>query len=86
MDIDLTTEPLGRDADGEPVYLSDIWPSAEEIADAVGQAVRADMFTKSYADVFSGRRALEGDRGPRGRPLHLARLDLRPPARASSRA
>ena len=54
MDIDLTTEPLGRDSDGEPVHLADIWPSSEEIKQVVGEAVRADMFTKSYADVFTG--------------------------------
>ncbi len=54
MDIDLTTEPLGRDADGEPVQLSDIWPTNQEIKDVVAEAVRADMFTKSYADVFTG--------------------------------
>ncbi len=54
MDVDLTTEPLGRDSDDEPVYLSDIWPTSEEIADAIGQAVRADMFTKGYSDVFTG--------------------------------
>ena len=54
MDIDLTSEPLGSDSDGEPVYLSDVWPSDEEIKQVVGDAVRADMFTKSYADVFTG--------------------------------
>jgi aconitate hydratase A / 2-methylisocitrate dehydratase len=54
MDIDLTSEPLGRDSEGEPVYLSDVWPTTEEIKDVVGEAVRADMFTKSYADVFTG--------------------------------
>ena len=54
MDIDLQNDPLGRDSDDEPVYLSDIWPTSAEVADAVGQAVRADMFTKSYADVFTG--------------------------------
>ena len=54
MDIDLTSEPLGLDSDEQPVYLSDIWPSSEEIKQAVGEAVRADMFTKSYADVFTG--------------------------------
>src|SRR5881397_533565 len=54
MDIDLTSEPLGRDADDQPVYLSDVWPSTEEIKEVVGDAVRADMFTKSYADVFTG--------------------------------
>jgi aconitate hydratase len=54
MDIDLQNDPIGRDADDEPVYLHDIWPSSAEVAQAVGDAVRADMFTKSYADVFSG--------------------------------
>ena len=54
MDVDLTTEPLGRDADGEPVYLSDIWPSSEEIKQVVADAIRSDMFTKSYGDVFTG--------------------------------
>jgi aconitate hydratase len=54
MDLDLNSEPLGRDADGEAVYLSDIWPSSEEIKQVVGEAVRADMFTKNYADVFTG--------------------------------
>jgi aconitate hydratase len=54
MDLDLTSDPLGEDADGEPVHLSDIWPSTAEIDAAIEKAVRADMFTKSYADVFSG--------------------------------
>jgi aconitate hydratase len=54
MDVDLTTEPLGRDADGEPVYLSDVWPSSEEIKQVVADAIRSDMFTKSYGDVFTG--------------------------------
>jgi aconitate hydratase len=54
MDIDLNEDELGRDDDGEPVYLRDIWPTSEEIAEAIGQAVRADMFKRSYADVFTG--------------------------------
>ncbi len=54
MDIDLQNDALGEDSDGEPVYLHDIWPTTAEVADAVEQAVRADMFTKSYADVFTG--------------------------------
>jgi len=54
MDIDIVNEPLGEGSGGEPVYLSDIWPTSAEVADAVEQAVRADMFTKSYADVFTG--------------------------------
>jgi aconitate hydratase len=54
MDVDLLTEPLGEGADGEPVYLRDIWPSSEEIKRTVEAAVRSDMFRKSYADVFEG--------------------------------
>ena len=54
MDIDLINEPLGEDSDGEAVYLSDIWPTSAEVATAVGEAVRADMFTRGYSDVFSG--------------------------------
>jgi len=54
MDLDLTTEPLGVDSDGEPVHLGDIWPSSEEIKQVVADAIRSDMFTKSYSDVFTG--------------------------------
>jgi aconitate hydratase len=54
MDIDLLDEPLGRDKDGEDVYLKDIWPSAEEVAHTVEEAVQSDMFTKSYGEVFEG--------------------------------
>jgi aconitate hydratase len=54
MDVDLLEEPLGEGSDGEPVYLRDIWPTSEEIKDTVEGAVRSDMFTKSYEDVFSG--------------------------------
>ncbi|SFB48964.1 aconitate hydratase AcnA [Azotobacter beijerinckii] len=51
--IDLTREPLGFDAQGQPVYLRDIWPSSEEIAAAVGQ-IDSAMFRRRYADVFGG--------------------------------
>jgi aconitate hydratase len=54
MDIDLAEEPLGEGADGEPVYLRDIWPSAEEIKQVVGASVASEMFTRNYAEVFSG--------------------------------
>jgi len=66
MDIDLTGEPLGKDSDDQPVYLSDVWPSTEEIKEVVGQAVRADMFTKSYADVFTGDKRWKGIEIPEG--------------------
>ncbi|GAA3611732.1 aconitate hydratase [Microlunatus ginsengisoli] len=54
MDVDITTEPLGTDESGEPVYLKDIWPTEAEIDEIVASAIGADMFTDSYADVFAG--------------------------------
>jgi aconitate hydratase len=54
MDIDLATEPLGEGSDGEPVYLRDIWPGAEEIKRVVGDSVAAEMFKRNYAEVFAG--------------------------------
>ena len=54
MDIDMQREPLGSDAEGKPVYLADIWPSPEEVADVVQHAVAEEMFTRDYADVFKG--------------------------------
>ncbi|WP_028621433.1 aconitate hydratase AcnA [Pseudomonas sp. Ant30-3] len=50
---DISSEPLGNDQDGNPVYLRDIWPSSEEIAEAVNQ-VNTAMFHKEYAEVFAG--------------------------------
>ena len=54
MDIDILEEPLGTDSEGEPVFLRDLWPTSEEIKQTVSDAVRSDMFTKSYKDVFTG--------------------------------
>jgi aconitate hydratase len=54
MDVDLEDEPLGQDSDGNDVYLRDLWPSAEEIAETIADAIRSDMFSRTYADVFSG--------------------------------
>jgi aconitate hydratase len=54
MDLDLVTEPLGTGSDGEPVYLRDIWPSAQEIEDVIASAIASEMFTRDYADVFAG--------------------------------
>ena len=51
--IDISSEPLGNDQNGNPVYLKDIWPSSKEIADAVAQ-VSTSMFHKEYAEVFAG--------------------------------
>jgi aconitate hydratase len=54
MDIDLLDDPLGEDADGNQVYLRDLWPSSEEVNEVIRQAVQSDMFRKSYAQVFEG--------------------------------
>jgi aconitate hydratase A / 2-methylisocitrate dehydratase len=68
MDLDLTTEPVGHDANGEPVFLSDLWPSAEEVRAAVEGSIGREMFEQSYSDVYTGDPAWrelpvpEGDR------------------------
>jgi aconitate hydratase len=54
MDKDITTEPLGTGSDGKPVYLADIWPTPQEIADVIAYAVSAEMFASDYSDVFAG--------------------------------
>jgi aconitate hydratase len=68
MDLDLLTEPLGEDKDGEPVYLRDIWPSQAEVNEAVEAAVQSDMYRKSYGEVYEGDenwRELETPEGDR---------------------
>ncbi|WP_031159582.1 aconitate hydratase AcnA [Streptosporangium roseum] len=57
MDLDLNTEPLGIGTDGEPVFLADIWPSAEDISATVASSIDQDMFLHDYADVFKGDEA-----------------------------
>jgi aconitate hydratase len=57
IDIDLYKEPLGTGSDGEPVFLRDLWPSRNEIADTVAQAVRSEMFSNQYGQVFAGDEA-----------------------------
>jgi len=54
MDLDLTREPLGVDADGVPVHLGDIWPSPQEVQAVIDSAISSEMFTKDYSDVFAG--------------------------------
>ena len=54
MDIDLRHDPLGEDEDGCPVYLHDIWPTSQEIAETIEQAIQSDMFRKTYDEVFAG--------------------------------
>ena len=54
MTVDLTREPLGRGANGEDVYLKDLWPSAAEVQQALAAALRTEQFTAKYAGVFDG--------------------------------
>ncbi|GAA1788128.1 aconitate hydratase [Planosporangium flavigriseum] len=54
MDIDLANEPLGNGADGQPVYLRDIWPTALEVEEVMATAIASEMFARDYADVFAG--------------------------------
>ena len=54
VDIDLTTEPIGQNSDGNDVYLRDVWPEQAEIEQLVTDAVHRDQFEKEYAEVFTG--------------------------------
>ena len=54
MDVDLVTEPLGNDPNGDPVYLSDLWPSPQEVRETVEGAIGREMFERTYADVYTG--------------------------------
>ncbi|MGH3385076.1 MAG: aconitate hydratase [Nocardioidaceae bacterium] len=54
MDVDLLTEPLGTDTEGNDVFMKDIWPSAAEIEEVVAAAIGSEMFTDGYSDVFAG--------------------------------
>jgi aconitate hydratase len=54
IDIDMRKEPIGKGKDGKPVYLSDIWPSSQEVEKAIQQSIDSDMFRHSYGGVFAG--------------------------------
>jgi aconitate hydratase len=54
VDTDLTTEPLGDDPNGAPVYLRDIWPSASEISETLSRVLKPEQFSEGYAHVFDG--------------------------------
>jgi aconitate hydratase len=63
---DITTEPLGEDKAGKPVYLRDIWPSEQEVQAAMTKAVTQAMFLESYAEVFTGDERWRGLAVPEG--------------------
>ncbi|MHB8240814.1 MAG: aconitate hydratase AcnA [Solirubrobacteraceae bacterium] len=66
MDLDIVRDPLGQDEQGNDVYLKDIWPSEHEVAETIGEAVRADMFRRSYGEVFEGDERWNGLQVPEG--------------------
>jgi aconitate hydratase len=70
MDIDLTNEPLGKDKQGQPVYLRDIWPSQHEIADCVQGALHAEMFRSNYSTIFDGDEHWQKLKVPTGETYH----------------
>ncbi|HRW06399.1 MAG TPA: aconitase family protein, partial [Caldilineaceae bacterium] len=54
VNIDLSTEPIGYDPNGQPVYLTDIWPSQEEVQSAIRRSLKPEMYREQYANVFDG--------------------------------
>jgi aconitate hydratase len=54
MDIDLYSEPLGEDREGQPVYLRDVWPTQQEVQEAMARGIHSEMFRKEYSEVFKG--------------------------------
>ena len=54
VNIDLVTEPLGHDPNGEPVYLRDLWPTQEEVQSAIRRSLKPEMYREQYANVFDG--------------------------------
>ncbi|HKJ57680.1 MAG TPA: aconitate hydratase [Halobacteriales archaeon] len=66
MDVDLETEPIGTGTDGEPVYLSDVWPDPEEVQQFIVDSVDPSMFEEKYASVFEGDERWEALEAPTG--------------------
>jgi len=66
VDIDLTTDPIGEDKDGNPVYLRDIWPTQQEISDAIAASLSPDLFRKQYGNVYDGNEMWNAITGSEG--------------------
>jgi aconitate hydratase len=66
MKIDITSEPLGNDRDGKPVYLRDIWPSSHEIQQCIADNVSSEMFSEGYSSVFAGDERWQAVNSPEG--------------------
>ena len=72
MALDITTEPLGVGSDGEPVFLSDIWPTPEEIQRTIDSSIASEMFTRGYSDVFAGDERWQNLPTPTGQTFEWA--------------
>jgi aconitate hydratase len=77
MDIDLLNEALGQDADGEDVYLRDLWPTSAEVDETIASSVEGEMFRRTYADVFTGDERRESLSLGRGFDVRAAAALLR---------
>jgi aconitate hydratase len=66
IDIDLRKDAIANDKQGKPVYLADIWPSRSEVDEAVKQSISADMFRRSYSEVYHGDERWRGLPVPKG--------------------
>ncbi|MGA8273243.1 MAG: aconitate hydratase AcnA [Candidatus Sulfotelmatobacter sp.] len=66
IDTDLRKDAIGKGKDGKPVYLADLWPTQREVDEAVEHSVTAEMFSKSYAEVFQGDERWRGLSIPKG--------------------
>jgi aconitate hydratase len=67
LDVDLNTEALGTDPNGKPVYMKELWPNAQEVADAVRQCITSQMFRQSYGSVFNGDERWQAIQVPAGK-------------------
>jgi aconitate hydratase len=98
VDLDLTRDPIGRDATGNAVHLRDIWPTAQEVQQFIGRSVSAEMFSRTYADVFKGDERWRGISVPASKtyqwdgkstyiqnPPYFEGMDRRPPGLRSVR-
>ena len=66
VDKDITTEPLGVGSNGQPVYLKDIWPTTQEVADTMAKAIDRDMYARTYSDVYAGDERWQSLKVPQG--------------------
>ncbi|HEU5467944.1 MAG TPA: aconitate hydratase AcnA, partial [Steroidobacteraceae bacterium] len=98
VDLDLTRDPIGRDPTGKPVHLRDIWPTALEVQQFIGRNVSAEMFSRTYADVFKGDERWRGLSVPASKtyawdrkstyirnPPYFEGMDPRPPGLSAVR-